>query len=950
MIKIIASTYEIIGEIGSGKGGIVFLANHKRLSKKVILKADQRKITTKEELLRREVDTLKNLSNPYVPQVYDYFMEDSTVYTVMEYIEGESLDKPLKEGRHFEQTQIIKWAIQLLSALNYLHSPVHGNPPRGYIHSDIKPANIMCKPNGDICLIDFNIAFALNEEYAIGGTSGYASPEHYGLDFSSSGSSSIDNDETDILNEDETETLIPDLSSKKKKVTLDVRSDIYAVGATLYHLLSGKRPAKNALDVVPLSKNKYSPMVVDIIAKAMNPNPELRYQTALEMLDAIIHLRENDFRFKHLKKQKKVACCLILSLLTLGIFSGFAGLRRIQLKESWLKLAEYSHDTFNKGDSKLAIQYIMQVFPSKKQLFAPKTPPKVQEVLTEVLGVYDLADDFNIYKAIQLPSAPLNLEISSDAATAACVYEGYVAIVNLDSGEIIETFSAEKSALAEVKYIDENKIVYAASDGITAYDISEKKEIWKGDKATAITISGDGGTIAAVYKDNTYATIYDAYTGNIKYTADFRGRYQNIVRNDSFANPYDNLLKLNYDGTKLAVSFSDGSLSVLNLNIGTENEDIEIFADTSNYNHFEGGFHQQYLAVAATDNDSENSIFAIIDTDSVTQTGGFQSEGYYFTHADEEKIIVGVDNILVQIDPLTGEQQPLVDTAQRIDQYSHDGTFTVTSTNGHIYFFNPDTKEISSFERDVNCNFLKLQNDKALIGSSDSPIIWITKYENHSEAEIAVYDGEYKHDEARLSADSKTIMLFSYDRFRVCNTRGDVIQDVSIPDAEEVYDQQFIRDGINSYLEVTYNDGKVLKYDASNGQLIGTEIVEKPDLSMYEEFETNRLRIESPLHGTPKVYDRESGKFITELNADAYLTYISEINNYIVAQYVTTDNKYYGCLMNQECQILAYLPNLCDVFGDKLLFDYPTGHIREAKLYELDDLKEIAQNELKEGN
>lgn len=72
-----------------------------------------------------------------------------------------------------------------MEALSYLHSPTHGDPPRGYVHSDIKPANLMRTPDNNIYLIDFNIALALGEENVIGCSIGYASPEHYGLDFSS---------------------------------------------------------------------------------------------------------------------------------------------------------------------------------------------------------------------------------------------------------------------------------------------------------------------------------------------------------------------------------------------------------------------------------------------------------------------------------------------------------------------------------------------------------------------------------------------------------------------------------------------------------------------------------------------------------------------------------------------------------------------------------------------
>ena len=137
MPAVIASTYAIIGEIGSGGGGTVYLAEHLRLGKKVVLKADKRKITTSPELLRREVDVLKELRHRYIPQVYDFFVENDTVFTVMDYVDGESLDRVLKREGRVPQAQVLHWTVQLLEALSYLHSPTHGDPPRGYVHSDI---------------------------------------------------------------------------------------------------------------------------------------------------------------------------------------------------------------------------------------------------------------------------------------------------------------------------------------------------------------------------------------------------------------------------------------------------------------------------------------------------------------------------------------------------------------------------------------------------------------------------------------------------------------------------------------------------------------------------------------------------------------------------------------------------------------------------------------------
>ncbi len=947
MIKIIASTYELIEEIGSGGGGRVYLAIHKRLNKKVILKADKRKLTTREDLLRREVDVLKNLSNSYIPQVYDFFVEDGVVYTVMEYIDGESLDKPLKRGERFQQAKVIKWAIQLLTALEYLHEPVHGNPPRGYVHSDIKPANLMRRLNDDISLIDFNIALALGEEHAVGGSAGYASPELYSYG-SSSGSVSSDSDSTATEESDKTSKETEKNSSVHKKVMPDVRSDIYSVGATLYHLLSGIRPAKSAYDVVPLSVKDFSPELVKIVMKALNPNPDLRYQSASEMLYALRHIRESDSRYKHLKRQIIISRVALLLLGAIGAVSGFIGLRRMQIRSDWLNYTNVADEQFRQGDTEKALATILKAYPEKKSIISPDSLPESQEVLTRILGVYDQKDQFETVTTFQLPAAPLSMEMSPDGITALCSYDENLAIVDLESAEIIATLPMQKSAMADAKYLNDDVVVYAGADGIKAYSISGAKELWSGEPATTISISADASTVAAVYKDAGYAMIYEADTGKELYRADFRGRHQKMDVNDVFINTHDNLFALNNDGSMLAASFSDGSLSVLNLDFDSGNEDIEIFADITGFEHYEGGFYQNYLAVAAANTDMKDSIFIIIDINTVTETGGFHSEGFYTTKADEDGIVVGVDNVLVKIDPQTGEQTPLVDTTSYINAIGYDSRFTAISDSGKTLVFDNQTNLVGEIERNVKSNFLAVGNNQLLIGSSDSPIVWIAKYVEHYETELADYDPAYVHDETRLSSDEKTIMYFSYDSFEICDMEGNVIFKTDIPDDEQVYDQQFRRDDKQSYLEVIYNNGAKHKYDASSGILFDESVGEKPDLSLDEVFETTSLKIEAPLHGTPKAYDKASGELVAELDDDGYLTYITETGEYLIAQYVTTDNRFYGYLMDQKCNILAYLPGICDVLPDVLLFDYHTGYVRKTPLYDLKSLLDIAKEQFKE--
>lgn len=934
MTKMIGTTYELIERIGSGGGGIVYLARHKRLGIQVVLKADKRKVTTRPELLRREVDILKNLKHSYIPQVHDYFTEDNVVYTAMEYIQGESLDKPLKRGEKFAQPQVIKWAKQLLEALDYLHNPIHGDPPRGYVHSDIKPANIIRTPQNDICLIDFNIALALGEENVVGHSPGYASPEHYGLDYSSTGATAtIDDDKTVTLTNDDSTVTLPGKPSLGKIVP-DVRSDIYSLGATLYHLLSGQRPAKDAKDVVPLSESAFSPLIVAIITKAMNPNPDLRYQTAAEMLADIKNLHKNDPRTKRLKKTNKLATMSIALFLAIGVAMAFVGLKRMQLIESWLKLSEYSQNAFIEGDIASAIDYALEALPTDSNLLTPSYIPQAQRALTDALGVYDLSDGYKSCGTVELPSNPLYTEISPSGNTMAAIYEKNMAIIDTETAMIKVTLPTLESALCEAHYLNDDVVIFAGDSGISAYDIVQGKMLWTGEAATAISISADGGTVAAVYKDDSRAVIYDTATGEVKQRVDFGEKHQSVVVNDRFANPNNNLFAINKDGMWLGVSFSDGSLFIYNL-LDSEN-DIELYDATSGYTHFEGGFCEQYFAFSATKDG--DSVFAVIDVVKAEQMGGFASDGYWSAYADPTGVYVNTDNLLVRINPDSEEQTPLITTKKMVEKYAISDTHTLIATEDGYMFFDINANQTEYVEATFNCDFLELSNGVAVIGSLDSPTLRILKYESHPEAQVFSYDSSYLHDEARISADGKTVMLFRYDQFRIYKLDGTLVSEVFIPDAEQVYDQQYRRDGDSSYLEVIYNNGSVTFYSAADGSVIKEEQRETPDLTLYEEFYTDELRITSPLHGTPVAYDIETGEMVSELEDEAYLTYVTQVGEYIITQYVTADSKYYGYLLNSKCEILAYLPNICDIMGETLYFDYPTGNIRTSHMYSIDEL------------
>lgn len=958
MEQIIASTYEVIEKLGSGGGGNVYLARHKRLDKKVVLKADKRKITTSPELLRREVDVLKNLRHPNIPQVYDFFVENDTVYTVMDYIQGESLDKALKRGDRFSQAQVVQWAAQLLQALVYLHSPTHGDPPKGFLHSDIKPANIMLMPDGNICLIDFNIALALGEENVIGCSAGYASPEHYGLDFSVNSTTSLVSGTPKPAAESATE-LAPDSEAtvtanregtggrsagastvgRVRTVTPDVRSDIYSTGATLYHLLCGERPDRDATRVKPLSREEFSPQVVDIITRAMQPNPDLRFQTAEEMLQALVHLRDNDPRVLRLKRRRRVSCAAGVLLLCCGVALSFVGLKRLQTTETRLKLAEYSQNALRQGDTDAALDYAVQAFAEKPGILAGEYLPQSQRALAGALGVYDLADTYRAAGTVTLPSAPLCLRISPDGSTAACLCSKTLVIFDIATRQTLATLEADESALTEVEYLDETCVLYGGAGGLCAYDIAGGQAIWQGQPATGIAVSADGRRVAAIYRDESRAMLYAAADGTVLGETDFGGRQQQVAYNDIFANPNDNLFSLNADGSLLAASFADGSLCLFDPVSGAQV--ASILEAGSGYTHFEGGFSGQYFAFSASG--AQDSVFAVIDTRTMEQTGGYSSAYPFGVQADEKGICVQTENVLVRLDPVTGDQTPLVTTAETISAFSAGQEHTVILTADSIEFYDGAAARTASYESTEPLCFAALSQGAAVVGGRDSPTVRVMTYEDHDEAEILAYDPAYAHDEMRISADGSTLMAFSYTGFRIYSREGTVLCETELPDPGRVYDQQFRRTADRSYLEVFYYDGTILRYDAADGTLFEQDSQAPPNEDLYEEFETDTLRIESPLHGGAVAYDKKTGKEVARLDEDAYLTYVTQVGDQIVVQYVTTEDEYYGRLLDRQCRVLADLPELCDVTQDTLLFDYPSGNVRQCGIYDLEDLLQMAQ-------
>lgn len=940
--EIVAGIYELGQEIGAGGGGIVYLGRHVRLDKQVVLKADKRKLSVGEEKLRNEVDLLKGLSHTYIPQVYDFVQVEDTVYTVMDYVEGESLDKLLKRGQTIPQRIIVKWACQLLEALSYLHS----QKPHGILHGDIKPANIMMRPNGDICLIDFNIALALGEEGAVrvGYSRGYASPEQYISDpvFYSRWTKMRNGSKTSARTEKRNQSnaysgsVSENSSSSKKKVYMDVRSDLYSLGATLYRLLTGQIAEKWKVNA-ELLRRRCSPQIAAIIQKSMAADPAGRYQSAEEMLDAFLHLRTDDSRVKRNKKRFMVLTAASIILFMVGGFFSFVGMKQTENYQTALKLASYAQTSYADGNLSAAVEQALQALDTGEGLFRAPIPAEAAKALTDALGVYDLTDGFKADDIVELPAAPFGLEVSPEGSRYAVVYAYGAAIYPTGGKNPLAVCKVQESTQSGCLFVDENTVIYTGEQGVEAYSLASGKVLWTGEPANQLTLSGNREVAAALSREGDHVVLYQTADGARIGEFSFQGR-RVAASDDIYIGRCGHVFALDADGEWLAVSFSNGGLSVIDT---TDKRNELVLYDTSDFDVFHGGFSGELFAYTAQA--EGQNFFGVLDIQEKELAGSMESRDRMMVRTDQSGIFLSDGNLLARFDSDTLDETELAYTEGKIIRdYDVRGPFSMVITDDNtVAFYDRGANLISRFDYEQTNDFVKLADGYALIANSKEPRVRILRLDAHQDAQIFSYDVDYVHQEARVSSDGKWLMLFGYEGFRIYDRNGNMTAEYDLPDANEIYDQQYIRSPDTSCLEVTWNDGMVRRY-GMDGRMIMEEKHNAPDQDMQEEFITDRYRIVSRLNEPQQIYSLKTDSLVTQMEQDANLTYVTQLDGYLMMEYVSTELERYGILLDEDLHKLADLPGVCDVYGDTVVFDYQDGTIRSGKIYALDELTAIA--------
>ncbi|MFN8459939.1 MAG: protein kinase [Anaerolineae bacterium] len=266
---ILGGRYQVVSVLGCGAMGAVYLSEDKRLvGRRCAIKENRPDTNASPEFQAQareqflaEASVLGQLDHAGLPKVSDYFIENNREYLVMDYVDGEDLESALQRARQpVAEESVLNWTDQVLDALTYLHS----QRPRPIIHRDIKPANIRVNLQGKAKLVDFGLVKLLDSsnpqtkaELRGIGTPAYAPLEQFA-------------------------------SSEKHT---DARSDIYALGATMYHLLTNIYPTEvhqrllnSQTLTAPRQLNPHlSENTERVIMRAMEIYPAQRFQSAEEM-------------------------------------------------------------------------------------------------------------------------------------------------------------------------------------------------------------------------------------------------------------------------------------------------------------------------------------------------------------------------------------------------------------------------------------------------------------------------------------------------------------------------------------------------------------------------------------------------------------------------------------------------------------------------------------------
>ena len=325
--SLVDGKYKILNKVGQGGMSVVYLAMNEKANKQWAVKEVRKDGIKDFEVVKQglvaETDILKKLSHPNLPSIVDVIDTEDSFIIIMDYIQGNSLNKALDEYGAQPQDHVIAWAKQLCDVLGYLHTRT---PP--IVYRDMKPSNVMLSPDGKkVTLIYFGTAREYKSQNIADttclGTIGYAAPEQFG-----------------------------------GQGQTDARTDIYCLGATLYHLVTGQNPCEPPYEIKPI--REWNPALSEglekIIMKCTQKNPDDRYQSCSELRYDLDHYEELDAKTR---KKQAGKLKIFISMLVASVVFLLGGFVSLTVKDSQTEdvFIEYMHLAENAYTSNERIEH-----------------------------------------------------------------------------------------------------------------------------------------------------------------------------------------------------------------------------------------------------------------------------------------------------------------------------------------------------------------------------------------------------------------------------------------------------------------------------------------------------------------------------------------------------------------------------------------------------------------
>jgi hypothetical protein len=575
------------------------------------------------------------------------------------------------------------------------------------------------------------------------------------------------------------------------------------------------------------------PLAADIRAETWNKSLRLLSQEKLRLLAPILGVGYDDLKQRHRQRFiKRVIALASAAFVAVSAFAVFAQVQfarisqemQYKLRNESLVLAEYSENALENGEVDTAIALALAGLP--ENLEDPERPytASSEKSLVDALGWYDLSSGFKPYKTAESDTAPAALAISEDGLHSAVSFMYKTRVINNVTGLSETDLQNVLSPVSDVKFLDNNTIIYTADDGVTAYDFAADTELWKGETALFLSISGDKQKIAA--SDGNTVWIYGR-DGAELHKIDLEGQMF-LPPEGAFSYQRNNIFSLNETGSILALSENRDDMALVTLFSTDGSESIVGYSEVSlngreNIDFAQGSWlNDEILAFSVYDTKADPVFGKLLIFDLGTQQvlREFDNDaGNFVIKTLGEDIWFAIGNTVYRYDTTQNYLEQVATLSANVSDFAvTDGSLIIADNLGY-YNFDLKTKKQTRYTSDFKCDFVEVSGDYAVLAGINSNTIRIMRKTDEDNYPVFTYpDADYEFSEARVSADLSRLALYSADGIRIYGKEGEVLADIVNDKNRNILDIQYI----NGKIAVIYSNGYAA-YDETGNEVAAVD-------------------------------------------------------------------------------------------------------------------------------